>query len=146
MKMRKHLRSGLLILVALALVTLVSLSGISAGALYFQEDVKIPFALQSRGKVVKAGKYLLTIRSESGRPVLTLQPDDTGTVLVRTEGERTRVPENARDYEGTRLRILPVPDRKSPGKRWIVFTLDYRDVAGIHRRWRFKLREAVGKE
>ena len=144
MKPKKCRRSALLIFAGLALMTLVSLEGITQ-ALYFKNKVNIPFALKSGSKVVKPGEYLLTIKTYKGQPLLTLDAVRGGRRL-RTQGEHMDIPEKDRDVKRGRLRIFPEPQPKSPEDRKIIFIWDFRNRLGAYHRLKFKVPRAVGTE
>ena len=68
-----------------------------------------------------------------------------GYPVLRVHGELDSVPENERDFkEGGRFKIIPMPDPKHPGGRWIVFLYDYVDSkVGKYVRFRFRIAEAT---
>ncbi len=139
------LRIGLVILIASAWMGFGSLEAISQDVVLLKQKIKIPYALQSGSKIVKPGEYLVTISMERGTKILTL--DSAKKRVLRTKGEDQELPESERSkVKGRRLKVFPVPDRKSPGKRWIVFMLDFQGPIGDFYRIIFRCREAIKVE
>ncbi len=138
-------RIGLVILIASAWMGFGSLEAISQDVVLLKQKIKIPYALQSGSKIVKPGEYLVTISMERGTRILTLDSDKRR--VLRTRGEAQELPESERSkIKGRRLKVFPLPDRKSPGKRWIVFMLDIRGPIGDFYRIIFRCREAIKVE
>ncbi len=138
-------RIGLVILLALALMGFGSLEAITQDVVFFKQKIKIPYTLQSGSKIVKPGEYLVTISMEQGTKILTL--DSAKKRVLRTKGEVQDLPESERSkVKDRRLRVFPLPNRKSPGERWIVFMFDRRGPIGDFRRTIFRCREATKKE
>jgi len=139
------LRIGLVILIASAWMGFGSLEAITQDVVLFREKIKIPYALQSGSKIVKPGEYLVTISMERGTNTLTL--DSAKKRVLRTKGEYQALPESERSkVKGRRLRVFPLPNRKSPGERWIVFMFDIRGPIGDFYRIIFRCREAIKVE
>lgn len=139
------LRIGLVILIASAWMGFGSLEAISQDVVLLKQKIKIPYALQSGSKIVKPGEYLVTISMERGTKILTLDSDKRR--VLRTRGEDHELPERERSkVKGRRLRVFPLPNRKSPGERWIVFMLDIRGPIGDFYRIIFRCREATKVE
>jgi len=107
------------LVVVLAALGLVSLTA-GAQSLYFKKKVNLPFALKSGSSVVKPGKYLVTIRSEGGQPLLTLETKP-GDVVLRQQGESERVPEVNQDFkQGGRLRMFRETDTEAGDSKEVV--------------------------
>ncbi len=141
------LRIGPVILIASAWMGFGSLEAISQDVVLLKQKIKIPYALQSGSKIVKPGEYLVTISMEQGTKILTL--DSAKKRVLRMKGEDQELPESERSkVKGRRLKVFPLPNRKSPGERWIVFMLDLRGPVGDFHRVIFRCREAtkVGKK
>lgn len=134
--------------VAAALLTSAAPAGIAQRRILFDQKVKVPFGLEIQSKVFKPAQYLLMMESVQGKPTLVLH-SLKGEVLARITGDMIRnLPEKDRTLKrATRLRIIPLPDSQSPGRRWIVFVFDYKASLGATVfRWRFKIREAPTKK
>ncbi len=139
------LRIGPVILIASAWMGFGSLEAITQDVVLLKQKIKIPYALQSGSKIVKPGEYLVTISMERGTKFLTLDSDKRR--VLRTRGEDQELPESERSkIKGRRLKVFPLPNRKSPGKRWIVFMLDIRGPIGDFYRVIFRCREAIKVE
>ncbi len=138
-------RIGVVILLALALMVFGSLEAITQDEVLFKQKVRIPYTLQSGSKIVKPGEYLVTISIDRGTNILTL--DSAKKRVLRTQGEAKELPESERSkVKGRRLKVFPLPNRKSPGERWIVFMFDLRGQAGDLYRIIFRCREATKVE
>ncbi len=138
-------RIGLVILLALALMVFGSLEAISQDVVLFKQKIRLPYTLQSGSRIVKPGEYLVTISIDRGKRILTLDSDKRRVLHAR--GEEKKLPESERSkVKGRRLKVFPLPNRKSPGERWIVFMFDLRDPTGDFYRIIFRCREATKKE
>ncbi len=138
-------RIGVVILLALALMVFGSLEAITQDEVLFKQKVRIPYTLQSGSKIVKPGEYLVTISIDRGTNILTL--DSAKKRVLRTQGEVKEFPESERSkVKGRRLKVFPLPNRKSPGERWIVFMFDIRGPIGDFYRIIFRCREATKVE
>ena len=139
------LRIGLVILIASAWMGFGSLEAITQDAVLLKQKIRIPYTLQSGSKIVKPGEYLVTISMERGTKILTL--DSAKKRVLRTKGEDQELPESERSkVKGRRLRVFPLPNRKSPDERWIVFMFDRRGPVGDFHRIIFRCREAIKVE
>lgn len=140
-KLKAWVGGGVLTLAGLTLVSLTA-GAQSRTGLYFKRNVNIPFALKSGSKVVKPGEYLLTIRSEGGQPLLTLERKP-GDVVLRQRGESQRVPEANQDFkQGGRLRIFREAGTEAGESAEIVFLWDYVNPLGRYVRLRIEVPEA----
>ncbi|MFQ5664719.1 MAG: hypothetical protein ACE5HL_12925 [Terriglobia bacterium] len=116
-------RTAVFFLVAFTLLLAGSAHSIDRAV--FKQKAKIPYALQAGSQVVKPGEYIVEIGLEGTKWILTLYSRQ-GKGVLRTVGHRKeRLGEDPSLGEGKlRLKIMPLPDVKRPGKKVVVFMCD----------------------
>ncbi|HLE81348.1 MAG TPA: hypothetical protein VJA25_08655 [Dehalococcoidia bacterium] len=126
-----------------ALLLLASSSASAGAPLFFKQEVKIPFALQSGSTVVEPGKYMIRAFLEGNNWFLTLSPSSkSNREVLRVTGAYADIPNEDRNFKELRLQIMREDDKDKGGK-WVIFQLDIRNPGDNYARLVFRVQEAT---